>query len=112
MMTRADVLFEVSWEVANMVGGIHTAIASKVPAMLAHYGERYIAIGPDQHRNFEGPPPFEEEVWDPGLKESLGELEIAVRMGRWKVPGNPRCLLVNYGALHQKKDEILYGYWE
>jgi phosphorylase/glycogen(starch) synthase len=37
-MTRADVLFEVSWEVANMVGGIHTAIASKVPTMLTHYG--------------------------------------------------------------------------
>lgn len=111
-MTRADVLFEVSWEVANMVGGIHTAIASKVPAMLEQYGERYIAIGPDMHRNFEGPAPFEEEVWDPGLKESLGELPIAVRMGRWKVPGNPRCLLVNYGALHTKKDEILYGYWE
>ncbi|HTM44224.1 MAG TPA: alpha-glucan family phosphorylase [Polyangiaceae bacterium] len=111
-MTRADVLFEVSWEVANMVGGIHTAIASKVPAMVAQYGERYIAIGPDMHRNIEGPPPFEEEVWDPALHETLGQLEIAVRMGRWKVPGNPRCLLVNYGSLHQKKDEILFGYWE
>ena len=34
-----DVAFEVSWEVCNKVGGIHTVIATKIPEMEKHYPE-------------------------------------------------------------------------
>ena len=29
-MSRKSVFFEISWEVCNMVGGIHTVLASRV----------------------------------------------------------------------------------
>ena len=45
-----DYLFEVSWEVCNKVGGIHTAIATKALTITEQLGDRYILIGPDVHR--------------------------------------------------------------
>lgn len=42
-----DYLFEVSWEVCNKVGGIHTVIASKAPFVKQLLGDKYITIGPD-----------------------------------------------------------------
>ena len=45
-----DYLFEVSWEVCNKVGGIHTVIATKVLTLSRELGDRYILIGPDVHR--------------------------------------------------------------
>ena len=46
-MSKA-MFFEISWEVCNMVGGIHTVLASRVPEVHQRHGEDgYIAIGPD-----------------------------------------------------------------
>ena len=45
-----DYLFEVSWEVCNKVGGIHTVIATKALTITEQLGDRYILIGPDVHR--------------------------------------------------------------
>ena len=42
-----DVLFEVSWEVCNKVGGIHTVLATKALTVTKQLGDRYITIGPD-----------------------------------------------------------------
>ena len=45
-----DLLFEVSWEVCNKVGGIHTVIATKALTISKQLGDHYILIGPDVHR--------------------------------------------------------------
>ena len=45
-----DYLFEVSWEVCNKVGGIHTVIATKALTISKQLGDHYILIGPDVHR--------------------------------------------------------------
>ena len=42
-----DYLFEVSWEVCNKVGGIHTVIATKALHMSHDMENRHILIGPD-----------------------------------------------------------------
>ena len=49
-LIRPDRLFEVSWEVCNKVGGIHTVVATKAQTMVEALGNRYITIGPDIHR--------------------------------------------------------------
>lgn len=105
-------LFEVSWEVCNMVGGIHTVIATKVKKMQELYEDNYIVVGPDfsQNRALEGV--FEDDVWDEEMQKSLSTLPVKTRMGRWLVPGNPKCLLVEFGAIFKDKDQILAGYWE
>ena len=42
-----DTLFEVSWEVCNKVGGIHTVLATKALTVTKEMGDKYITIGPD-----------------------------------------------------------------
>ena len=105
-------LFDVSWEVANMVGGIHTVLATKLEETQKFYGEDYVAIGPDVPRIVGGTPAFREEIWEPRLMEAMSRTPVHVRMGRWLVPGEPRALLVNYTDLYHQKDEILASYWE
>ncbi len=40
-------LFEISWEVCNMVGGIYTVLSTKMDEMKKIFGDNYISIGPD-----------------------------------------------------------------
>jgi len=111
-VSQPNVLFEISWEVCNMVGGIHTVLATKAANMQAQYGNRYVAIGPDISRMEGVRPVFREEIWHAGLHEALVDLDVGCRMGRWLIPGEPRCLLVNVAPLHAQKDAILARYWE
>ena len=111
-MSKA-VFFEISWEVCNMVGGIHTVLASRVREVQERHGEDgYIAIGPDVPRTDGVAPEFRPDIWDRKLAESLQDHEVGVEMGRWLVPGEPRCLLINQSRLYERKDEILGRYWE
>jgi phosphorylase/glycogen(starch) synthase len=96
-----------------MVGGIHTVLASRVAEVQKRHGEDgYIAIGPDIPRTEGVAAEFRHDLWNPELDESLKDHEVSVLMGRWLVPGEPRCLLINYSRLYQRKDEILARYWE
>jgi len=111
-MSKA-VFFEISWEVCNMVGGIHTVLASRVPDVQQRHGEDgYIAIGPDVPRSEGVAPEFRPDIWDRELADSLEDHEVGVVMGRWLVPGEPRCMLINQSRLYERKDEILGRYWE
>ncbi|MGB5694248.1 MAG: alpha-glucan family phosphorylase [Polyangiales bacterium] len=111
-MSKA-VFFEISWEVCNMVGGIHTVLASRVKEVQQRHGaDGYIAIGPDVPRAEGIAPEFRADIWDPELVEALKDHEVGVMMGRWLVPGEPRCLLINQSRLYARKDEILGRYWE
>jgi phosphorylase/glycogen(starch) synthase len=111
-VSHPQVLFEISWEVCNMVGGIHTVLATKLDRMLDYYGDDYIVVGPDLSRPETAPPVFQEEIWDERMAARLATLGVGCRMGRWLVPGEPRCLLINSSALVSKKDAILAGLWE
>ena len=106
------VVFEISWEVCNMVGGIHTVIASHAAEMIGKYGDGYITVGPKLTREDNATPVFRPEVWMPELLESLAGHDVGVQMGRWLVPGEPRCLLINHSRLYAQKNEILSRYWE
>ena len=85
-------LFEVSWEVCNKVGGIHTVIASKILSIQQQFKQNYILIGPDIWRNKTPNPEFSE---DPYLFKSwqnqLQQEGLQVKIGHWNVTGSP-CL--------------------
>ena len=55
-----DYLFEVSWEVCNKVGGIHTVIATKALNLSKDY-KNHILIGPDVWRETAQNPEFTED---------------------------------------------------
>lgn len=95
-----------------MVGGIHTVLATKVPNMQAAYDQGYVLIGPELARSEQAQPVFREEIWHAELHACLAGLDFGCRMGRWLVPGEPRCLLLNSASLLPRKDEILARYWE
>ncbi|TPV94417.1 MAG: alpha-glucan family phosphorylase [Myxococcales bacterium FL481] len=109
-MTSTRNLFEISWEVCNKVGGIHTVIASKAARMVERFEDRYIAIGPwlDSQDN----PGFEEEAQEAGVVATCARHGLTVRAGRWQLPCRPRALLVDFSELFEHKDEILAGLWE
>lgn len=109
-----DLLFEVSWEVCNKIGGIHTVVGTKALTAIEQFGdEHYIVIGPDLAREGENLE-FEE---DPNLLKSWRQIAYAeglrIRVGRWKsVKGTPIAVLVNFSAIMGQKDEILAKLWE
>ncbi len=108
----SDYLFETSWEVCNKVGGIHTVIATKALSVVQQLGDKYILIGPDVHRedvNLE----FEEDAellkaW----RQTLYNEGIRIKVGRWKIEGNPIAVLVDFSPYFAAKDEVLKFLWE
>lgn len=109
----ADYLFEVSWEVCNKIGGIHTVIATKALNLRTELEDRHILIGPDVWRDTHQNPEFiEDNNLFRSWKSAAVPDGIRVRTGRWNIPGNPVVILVDFSALISKKDEILAGLWE
>ena len=107
-----DYLFEVSWEVCNKIGGIHTVIATKAKTAGEKFGDHYIVIGPDCSGDSTSPE-FEEDAnlmkqW----RQSLYEAGVRVRIGRWKIEGSPIAILADFTSLFAQKDEILKHLWE
>ena len=108
-----DYLLEVSWEVCNKIGGIHTVIATKALNLSKELQQRHILIGPDVWRDTEQNPEFLE---DPRLLRSwrayATQEGLRIRVGRWNVSGNPIAILVDFSSLIAKKDEIFAKFWE
>ena len=109
-MPAPHALFEVSWEVCNKVGGIHTVVSTKAKTLSSRYGDAYVAIGPWLLAG--GREQFEEEHGFAEFSESCRALGIPVRVGRWNIPGRPRTILVEFSGLFAKKDGVLAGLWE
>ena len=110
---KPEMAFEVSWEVCNKVGGIHTVLASKAQEVLARLGDNYIVIGPDIWREERDNPEFTE---DPALfrdwKEKALDSGLRVRTGRWNIQGNPIAIMVDFTPLFSKKNDIFSEAWE
>ena len=108
-----DYLFEVSWEVCNKVGGIHTVLSTKVQSIRDELDDRHILIGPDVWRDSEENPEFEEDInlYTEWQIKVFGE-GLRVKVGRWKINGNPIAILVDFTTFMSKKDTILSKLWE
>lgn len=105
-------LFEISWEVCNKVGGIHTVVSTKAKTLVERFGDEYIAIGPWILSSTPSSDLFEEEAGFATFSEGCRALGVPVRVGRWKIPGRPRTILIEFSSLFAKTDAILSGLWE
>ncbi len=91
------VLFEVSWEVCNQVGGIHQVLRSKAATMVQRWGDAYLLVGP--HLRAAAEVEVEDEPatdWVGELVRELGAQGLGVRHARWLVGGRPRVLLLDH----------------
>jgi len=112
-LLKPDYLFEVSWEVCNKVGGIHTVIATKALSLENELKNNYILIGPDVWRDIERNPEFIEDTqlfssW----KNKAYEEGLIVRIGRWNIPSNPIAIIVDFTKFIPQKDELFKKFWE
>lgn len=107
---QPDYIFETSWEVCNKVGGIYTVLSSRANTLQHEFKGKLIFIGPDLIKDN---PQFEEDprelkTWKAAAKQH----GLQVRIGRWKVPGNPIAILVDFQPYFEKKNEIYAKAWE
>ena len=107
-----DYLFEVSWEVCNKVGGIHTVIASKAPTVKRMMGDNYITIGPDFSFDAANPEFQEDNSIMAAWREELYSKGVRVRIGRWNIESSPIAILIDFKSFIREKDNILKQLWE
>ncbi|MDR4988847.1 MAG: alpha-glucan family phosphorylase [Bacteroidales bacterium] len=107
-----EYIFEISWEVCNKIGGIHTVISTKAPLLVEKHKDNYITIGPDVWKETHRNPEFVEDQnlmreW----REHAEHSGLHFRIGRWQVPGEPLAILVDFTPLFGQKDKIFSEYW-
>ncbi|MEM4637430.1 MAG: glycogen/starch synthase [Candidatus Woesearchaeota archaeon] len=110
---KADFLFEVSWEVCNKVGGIHTVINTKCSEITGYY-KKYILIGP--YFEHSAKVEFIQLEPSPEIKKIFEELKnygIICYYGRWlENKSRPETILIDANGFMYKKNEIKGKFWE
>jgi phosphorylase/glycogen(starch) synthase len=112
-LIKPDYIFEVSWEVCNKVGGIHTVIATKAMTLAKEFQNNYIVIGPDIIHDETRNPEFMEDLqlyseW----KEQVYSEGLRIKIGRWNINGYPIAILVDFSQMINLKDKIFAELWE
>ncbi|MFA6088288.1 MAG: glycogen/starch synthase [Candidatus Woesearchaeota archaeon] len=109
---KADICFEVSFEVCNKVGGIYTVVSSKAEHMMKKYKEYYL-FGPyfenkvlDEFEPYQMPEKFVATC------KKLAQMGIEVYFGRWNIKGKPCVFLFDYKNFFSKEDELKKFYWD
>lgn len=106
-------IFEISWEIANKVGGIYTVLASKAKHLKNVYGNNYFVIGPylENKKNIDFKslsPPSE-------LNQILNNLKnqgIDVYYGEWLIDGLPHGFLINFKKYLEQINTLKYELWQ
>uniref|UniRef100_UPI00398F315A glycogen [starch] synthase, liver isoform X1 n=1 Tax=Pristiophorus japonicus TaxID=55135 RepID=UPI00398F315A len=106
--------FEISWEVANKVGGIYTVIQTKAKVTADEWGENYVLIGPYYEHNVK----TQVEVFEPSnsairkAMDSMRYFGFQVCFGRWLIEGNPYVLLFDIGSAAWNLDRWKGEFWD
>jgi len=115
---RGDFLVEVSWEVCNKVGGIHTVLTSKAASMKSIYGDNYFAVGPYLPKSVRGV--FEESPIPEDIREfcnktvcdDLKKEGIIIHYGKWLIDGEPSVILIDFLSWMSRTDELKKWLWD
>jgi len=108
-----EYIFEASWEVCNMVGGIYTVLSTRAATLQETHHDKLIFIGPDIWTDKVNPYFDETENLYADWKEfTYKEYDLKIRIGRWTIPGKPIAVLVDFTPLMDRKNEIYGETWE
>ena len=111
-LLKPDYIFESSWEVCNKVGGIYTVLSTRAKTLQDRMKDHIIFIGPDFWKEKESPYFKEDKSLFAQWQWEAKEDGLAVRVGRWTIPGEPIAILVDFNPFFEKKDEIYTALWE
>ncbi len=106
-----DYLFEVSWEVCNLVGGIYTVLSTKAHTLQKINKDKNIFIGPDVWKSIPSPYFTESHTLLKAWKAKALKEGLKVRVGRWNIPGKPVVILVDYQDLFSRRNDIYTDMW-
>lgn len=106
-----DYIFESSWEVCNKVGGIYTVLSTRAKTLQDAFRDKIIFIGPDLADANDLYFSEDETLFIEWRKQALAE-GLAIRVGRWKVPGEPIAVLVDFCQYFKDKNDIYTRLWE
>ncbi|NCC72901.1 MAG: alpha-glucan family phosphorylase [Sphingobacteriia bacterium] len=110
---KPNYVFETSWEICNMIGGIYTVLSTKAPLMKEEFGDQYITIGPDVWKETKKNPSFtEDKSLFADWREVAFQSGLFVRIGRWNIESNPIAILIDFTNLFPEKDKIFAKLWE
>ncbi|XP_075066910.1 glycogen [starch] synthase, liver [Mixophyes fleayi] len=107
-------LFEISWEVTNKVGGIYTVIQTKAKTTVDEWGENYFMMGPYYEHNVR----TQVEICDPpnaALTKAMDSLQAQgcqVYFGRWLIEGNPYVVLFDISSAAWNLDRWKGEFWD
>lgn len=109
---QPDYILETSWEVCNKVGGIYTVLSTRAASLQKTHKDKVIFFGPDVWKE-QTSPYFQASKsllkdWQKAAKKS----GLAIKVGRWLVPGKPIAVLVDFQACYAQKNEIYGRYWD
>lgn len=110
---QAKYFFEVSYEVANKIGGIYTVIKSKSPEMVKYYGDNYYTIGFYNPKNAEIeliPKTVDRKL--KGVFSSLEKSGIKCYYGIWNIPSKPKTILLDVSGFMGQMNNIKAELWE
>ncbi|GIW67453.1 MAG: glycosyl transferase [Candidatus Parcubacteria bacterium] len=106
-------IFEISWEIANKVGGIYTVLATKAKYVKEFYGKNYFVIGPylgaksqNDFKILSIPREFENII------KNLQKQGIIVYYGEWLVEGSPHGFLIDFQRFLHEINSIKYDLWQ
>lgn len=110
---KPEYIFETSWEVCNMVGGIYTVLSTRAATLQQAYGDKLVFIGPDVWKDASCPYFDEDKSLCPDwVGYTASEYHLSIRVGRWTIPGRPIAVLVDFAPLMERKNEIYGQVWE
>lgn len=104
------VLFEVSWEVAHKIGGIHTVLVGKAPYLATRKDRSYLLVGPygPSRTGWQEAPLLEE--WREYFHQQKG---YTVHAGYWQVGSQAlTTLLIDFYPLVARKNTLFAQWWE
>jgi len=104
-------VFEISWEVCNKVGGIHTVISSKVHEAKKNF-ENYYCVGNYIHAKKENF--IEHNVPNEFRKvfEKVKKMGIDAHYGIWKINEETNCILIDYSNYTTNTPIVKKELWE
>ncbi len=111
-MLFPDVILESSWEVCNKVGGIYTVLSTRAKTLTEKLGDNLIFIGPDVWNDVPSPYFKEDTSLMADWRAKADEEGLALKIGRWDIPGQPVAVLVDFKPFFEKKNDIYARMWE
>ena len=109
-MINPDCIFETSWEVCNRVGGIYAVLSTRAASMQKEHPDRVFFFGPDFGAHSDLYFKEDKKLLHAWAKDF--DARIPLRIGRWKVPGEPIAILLKADNLWSDKDKIYAWAWE